>query len=175
MSDVALQPGPTKRVFAPGPRQDATRLFERPGPVLTICVHQERGFMIGTRRGTPVWSHDDTGAPRPSLEHPDAYRTASSWADDATARAALVPLLKRSEWRRVMFASVRADVAETPAGSEGDVDSYPLAMCSLEACHRATRLFPPADHHRLDAEMRRLPRRPGPAVTLPRVGFLEDD
>ena len=172
MSDVGATPARQKRVFAPAPTIDATRLFEKAGPELTVCLHPERGFMLGMRNRRPVWSHDPPETMRMGVEHPDAFRTAASWYNDEEAREDLKALLTRAEWEVVIFATVIADVAEPPESSGyANADASPAALCSVEACAKSLGRFPPMEHHLLDPKMRRVarPRDAMARVSLARV------
>ena len=157
MSDVAALPVRQRRNFAPPPTIDGTRLFEKAGPELTICMHPERGFMIGDRGRRAVWSHDPPETLRMGVEHPDAFRTASSWYNDEEAREHLKAVLTRAEWEVVIFATIIADVAEPPE-SDGfaNATASPTALCSVEACSRGLGRFAPLEHHALDPGMRRV-------------------
>lgn len=148
----APQEAPQKRNFEPAPRHDQTHLFLRQGPKLTVCVHELHGFYMGTDGGGPLWSHHPDLEQRVKGFHPDNARTAATFANDESARAALLKVLKASDWDHLMYASVRSDVSES-ADHDNRISEGPIAMCSIEACHAATRRFAPLPHHLLEPHM----------------------
>lgn len=146
------EPTPQKRNFEPGPRHDQTHLFLRQGPKLTICVHQQLGFYMGHDGAGAIWSHHPEAEARIKGFHPDNARTAATFSSDEAAKRALMPVLKASEWDHLLYASVRSDVSESSDHSDR-LSEGPVALCSIEACHAATKVFAPLPHHLLEPHM----------------------
>lgn len=143
---------PQKRNFEPAPRHDQTHLFFRQGPKLTVCVHRQFGFYMGSDGLGAIWSHHHESEARVKGFHPDNARTAATFSSDESARKALLRILKSSEWDHLSFASVRSDVSES-SDHDDRLSEGPVAMCSIEACHAATKCFAPLPHHLLEPHM----------------------
>ncbi len=149
-----------KREFAPEPKVTATRLFERPGPELVICLHRENGFHMGAIRTLQIWSHQNPPATALLSGHPDFARVTSSWPDLETAENHFRRIVTMTEWANLSFHTVKADTAESPDPRFYGFDEIPIPRVSVEAASNAVGAFPLEPFHRLDPDMRRNQQTP---------------
>ena len=143
---------PERRVMD-SPQQGQTRLFGRHGPPAVVCLHEVHGFHMGEAGVRTLWSHDAESMAWFTASHPDRARTASTWPNEATARAALLTTMNMGEWLRISFLRISADVGEAPRPDEANADPVPVWSCSIEACSKATGRFSPLPQHRLQPNM----------------------
>ena len=142
---------PVRRAFD-RPSGTQTRLFKKAGPVVTICVHSRLGFHIGNIMQRTLWSHDPASVSALRSAHPDNLRLASSWPNEATARAELTLTLTLADWLCIAFADLQSDVAQGPPAEIENADPTPLWSCSLAQAHATTGLYPLLPEHRLQDE-----------------------
>ena len=143
---------PVKRnIEVPSDRQ--TKYFGKAGPGAVVCIHAEKGFLIGWEIGTTAWSHDPDSLGWLAAGHPDLLRAAASWPSEASARSSLAEVLSFEDWMMVAFAKVRCDVATAPPAEASNADPVPIARCSIEQCSAATGMFPARPHHLLQPNM----------------------